>query len=127
MTDTAAPNPDLSALLAEWQPALRLQHWLINVRYERHLGSQGRVSYNLRSRTAVIRIIDPLDYEHENPNFPQDVERTLVHELLHLHFAPLQTRDKSPEDLAEDQAVDALARSFVDLKRRLAVPAVQAA
>lgn len=111
-------RPDLDALLAEWQPALRLQHWTITVEYKRRLGASAQNRYMMLSLKSKIEIIDPIDYDADFCNEPQDVERSLVHELLHLHFAPISPDNDSPGHLHEEQAVESLARAFVALKRR---------
>lgn len=131
MTDPA--RPDLDALLAEWQPALRLQHWTITVQYTRRLEASAQNRYMLLSLKSKIEIVDPIDYNADYCNEPQDVERSLVHELLHLHFAAISPDNDSPQHVHEEQAVESLARAFVALKRRgqtppsLTVPATDSA
>lgn len=62
-------------------------------------GCNGECEWQLKTKIATIRILDPIDYP-ENLIIEQDMEKTLVHELLHLHFAPLyaDTDDKSIDD-----------------------------
>jgi len=112
-----ATRADLDALLAEWQPALRLQHWTITIQYTRRLGASAQVRYLVNSLKAKIEVIDPIDYDADFCNEPQDVERSVVHELVHLHFAPISPDNDSPGHLHEEQAVEALSRAIVGIKR----------
>lgn len=104
-----------------WKKKLRLQDWIIKagIYRERHMHfiGNGECEWQLKNKTATIRIIDPIDYP-ENLIIDQDMENTLVHELLHLHFAPLyaDTDDKSIND-AQEQAIDCIAQALVDLLR----------
>lgn len=120
----------LEACCAWWQRVLRLQDWTIvikRVRFsacDRTLGAgglAGQVSWNLEKKGAVIKIVDPEDYDATcNPDFerPQDMEYTVVHELLHLHFAPLShVTDGKLECRFEEQAVHAIALGLVSLER----------
>lgn len=113
---------ELRTLCAEWQKVLRLQDWEATVTYARYWefdGSYvGRNGYLLSSKTADIKLLDPLD--HGNPNFIEkaDTEVDLVHELVHLHFAPFMSDEKnSPIHTAQEQAIDLLAKALVSLKR----------
>lgn len=114
---TDGPRQDLDAILREWQPALRLQHWTITIQYTRRLGASAQVRYFVNSLKAKIEVIDPIDYDADFCNEPQDVERSVVHELIHLHFAPLSPDNDSPGHLHEEQAVEALSRAIVGVKR----------
>lgn len=107
---------DLVALLAEWQPLLRLADWNVTAAYVRHL-DHCSVSFDTRYKRARIRMVDPIDWP-EDPIDPYDIEKHLVHELCHLHLAPLAIENDSPNHLHEEQAVESLARAFVALKRR---------
>ncbi len=79
--------------------------------------SQGECSTVLTTKTAVIRVLDPLDYS-PNAAWPQDMERVLVHELLHLHFAPFEAENGTPEDVLQEQAIDCIATGLVALDRQ---------
>ena len=113
---------DLERLLAKWQRILRLQDWDVHLRvvrrWEMHNeDTMGECEYLLRKRCAVIRILDSADYDPGTP-WPQDQERTLVHELLHLAFAPFsRTEAGSAEAVAEEQVIHALASALVALRR----------
>lgn len=111
---------ELEAACRYWQELLRLQHWDVVVRlarqYEMDAGNQGECEWNLRKRMALIKVLDAADWDPRTP-WPQDQEQTLVHELLHLHFAPFRAEQGTAEDTAQEQAIDAIARALVELKR----------
>ncbi len=113
-------NEELIKLCREWQAVLRLQDWIVQVRFVRHFElnhtEQGNCSSNCMKKMAQIRIVTPEDYN--NPEWQQDVEKTLVHELLHLYSAPFT--DLNPPHfplMLEEQMVDGLATAFIRLKR----------
>ena len=114
---------ELQALCAEWQKRLRLQDWDVKVQLARRWamepGNQAECEWNLRKRIAVIRVLDSVDWNSDTP-WPQDQEQSLVHELLHLHFAPFRAEPETPQDVAQEQAIDAIARALVELKRAAA-------
>lgn len=112
----------LEALCREWQKTLRLQDWDVKVRIVRQRdmdnhNAQGEVDWTLPKKSAAISILDPTDYP-PNSWWGQDIERTLVHELLHLHFAPFVEEEDGLKRVAEEQAIDCLAIALVALKRR---------
>lgn len=119
---------ELQALCADWQARLRLQDWdvFVVVKRERDMRSNcmGSVNWVLPKRVAAIQILDPCDFPPDVV-CEQDQEKTLVHELLHLHFAPFavaETEDGGPQDLAQEQAINAIASALVKLKREAATP-----
>jgi len=111
----------LDAWLREWQRILRLQDWEVKVaaRRERAMHSdecEGCNRYQPELKRASIHIRDPLD-DPEDADFPPDPETTIVHELLHLHFAPFYVT-KGLLNTLQEQAIEAIAQSLVGLKRR---------
>jgi hypothetical protein len=44
----------------------------------------GNVRWDLDKRTATIRVLDPADYSMPFPEILDDIEFTVVHELIHL-------------------------------------------
>lgn len=112
---------ELRSLCAEWQETLRLQDWDINVWIVRARdidNASARVHWRQSTRDARISVQHPSDFEAE-PGHEQDMERDLVHELLHLHFSPFAADDDdSAENIAQEQAIHALSCSLVALKRK---------
>lgn len=112
---------DLQTLCARWQQVLRLQDWNVLVRLVREEDMEngrcgGEVDWVLVKKCARINMLDPVDYG-KSPWVPQDQEVDLVHELIHLHFAPLKIKDDSPEDKALEFAIEAMAQALVALDR----------
>lgn len=109
------------ALMKEWQKRLSLQDWRI-VLYDdcspddMHVDeSSGCVQWQESTKTACIQILDPKYYGERV--VPFDFEKTLVHELLHLKFCMLYSRDGSLRERLVHQMVDDFSRALVDAKR----------
>lgn len=119
MAEVIFKEDELKSRLAEWQKILRLQDWIIDVsicreRDMRLSDNCGECEWNLYKKMAWIRILDPVDYPPDSMK-PQDMELTLVHELLHLHLAPL---DDDKKDIAIEQAIEAISGGLVDVHRK---------
>jgi hypothetical protein len=105
----------------EWQKVLRLQDWDVTTEIcrQRDLKDDdyaGQVRWILPIKQALISLVDPID-QPDNCIKEYDMEDSLVHELLHLHFAPLGTEHGTPEKIAEEQAINAISKALVKLKR----------
>jgi hypothetical protein len=109
---------ELTSLCAEWQKTLRLQDWKILVQIKRTHdmpeGLEGCIETTRTKKDAVIRILDPADYPPKAA-WVQDMEATLVHELLHLHFPEV---DENEYHTWVEQGIELTARALVDLKRK---------
>lgn len=110
-------SDQLQSKCSEWQRKLRLQDWDVQATIERQrnmIGKtvNGQCEYNERLKAAFIRILDPVDYDDYEP---EDMERILVHELVHLWFAPFWDDEK--EHLME-QGVEQIARALIGISRR---------
>ena len=107
---------ELERLCREWQKILRLQDWDIKVKICRQNDmtpdSQADSTWTLPKKTAIIRLCDPIDYI--DVAWPQDMERSLVHELLHLHLAPIDDFEPGTiKDILLEQAVDAMSKALI--------------
>lgn len=110
-------RPDLDTLLAQWQRTLRLLDWRIVAQYVPNLSTERGPVYGLclpvvDSKTARIAIRDP-----QTPISDADppVDEVMVHELIHLHFAPL-AENTTAGIAAEEQAVWALTEALSQSK-----------
>lgn len=108
---------------AYWQKLLYLQDWNIDVRVSRQWemsdnSTVAQIEWFLHRKDAILRVVHPTDLGGLSPHFinneENDYDISLVHELLHLHFAPLHTKDK---EIPEEQAINAISRAFVKLYR----------
>lgn len=113
----------LVSLTAEWQRILRLMDWRVAIRIARASdmdddGFVGECWWEESVKAAKITILDPIDYGERIVD--QDQEHTLIHELVHLHFAAFMSLDReSPECIAQEIAVDMIAGALLELKREI--------
>lgn len=110
--------------LAYWQQRLRLGDWLITAEIVRladfaNEEAEAEVWTQRPSKRAHVRILDNRDYE-DGFGAPQDMEWSLVHELLHLHISGVKS-DEFAYSLYEEQTIDSLAYAFVQLERGAAL------
>jgi hypothetical protein len=111
---------ELQELCAEWQSRLGLAHWKMSVRFgdPNEMGSCiANESHQPEFETALIKILKPSAY---SGLFPQDMEQSLVHELLHILVSPLEPEGgyHGTQDFLFEQTIDRLARILVALKRQ---------
>lgn len=110
-------------LLAEWQKILKLQDWeiVIDIKRARDMvmdpPGDAEVTWLEEKKTAVIRLLDPVDFDPNSPT-PQNHERSIIHELLHLHMVPFDAAEDTPAGIAQEQAIHAISTALVELKRR---------
>lgn len=122
MKFTFETNEQLQAALAEWQKILRLQDWNIYARIAREKDlfcpdSAAAINWVLAKKTATLQLLDPIDYG-EDLAVDQDHEVSLVHELLHLHYAPFDNTENDTLELYMlEQSIEAISRALVSLKR----------
>ena len=112
----------LRALCEEWQKRLRLQDWDIELRVARerelsHPANGAECHWNLGRRMAQIFFVDMIDHDPAR-HYPFVQELLLIHELLHLHFAPFDTfAEDSPQGVAIEQAIEGISRALLALKQ----------
>lgn len=114
-------RPDLTDLVRKWQPRLRLGNWKVTIQYRRifDMGPQesGNCGWTIENLTAHINLIDPADFD-PGLTLPQDTERTVVHELLHLLFAGSKINaNEEMERFILEQAITRIADLLVALDR----------
>lgn len=114
------PAEELQEKLEFWQKRLRLADWDVDVKIvplrEMDGSQSGQVTYSVEHKWANIKLIDPADYSMEAMR-PYVMERTLIHELLHLHMTAFKTQYGTPEGLAEEQLINALSSALIELAR----------
>lgn len=107
--------------VSEWQKRLRLMDWGLEVKYalprdfktNEHIGS---CCPSPAHKTARIQILPKhMQFPPEDSVNPRSEENTLVHELLHIHFAFLDDWvDEDPlREIALEQAINAIADALV--------------
>lgn len=111
---------EAEAVLVKWQKMLRLQDWDVKIDVRRgrdfNTDSQAEVTWLEEKKMAIIHLLDPIDYD--NKYFPHDHEVSIVHELLHLHMVRFAAESGTPEDIAQEQAINALSLALVGLRRK---------
>jgi hypothetical protein len=109
--------------LSVWQKRLNLKEWNISVVVSRatelKAKTVGNIHWDREKKTAVIRVLDPADYDMALEPMLKDIEFTVVHELIHLEMVPiLSDLQRSAENrLEEEHAVNHLADALLKLDR----------
>ncbi len=106
-----------------WQKRLNLQDWNVSIVLARATELKpktvGNIHWDLDKKTAIIRVLDPADYRMPFKGILQDMEFTVVHELIHLNFAPVvsdfQRSDANRRE--EEHAVNHMADALLKLDR----------
>jgi hypothetical protein len=106
-----------------WQKRLKLEAWNITVAVARASELKpktlGNIHWDFDKKTALIHVLDPADYTLPFEAMLQDMEFTVVHELIHLELSPvlspLQRSDENRRD--EEHAVNYMAQALLDLDR----------
>ena len=104
---------ELNKLGDEWKIVLGLENWqivLMLVKGREIEGLQGQCEWSLAGREALIKILQHDNYDADF--YAHDMEKVLVHELLHCVFG-----DKNEYDVGLEQNIDLLANALVGLKR----------
>lgn len=106
--------------LSVWQERLRLQDWKISVimAHPSDLKPKtlGNIHWDADKKSAVIRVLDASDYQLGCHDMLDDMEFTVVHELIHLELSSLPRSDASRRD--EEYAVNQIADALLALDRR---------
>jgi len=116
-------DEQLRACCEEWQQRLRLQDWAVTVKFVdrwRIDPSQAQIEWCRWKKAANISVgrpgqYDPSECEHG------DVERFVVHELLHLHLFPWEPEGEGVEEKLQEHAIVCLAEALVGLKRQASI------
>lgn len=98
--------------LSDWKIVLKVVHQADMCEEEER---QGEVLYSLTGKQAIVKILDPADWN--NDDFMQDMEKTLVHELLHLRFDVIDCKDKTSDKLMH-QLLNDVSRWLVGVNRK---------
>lgn len=121
--DDEAFECELRKQLSYWQRILYLQDWNVDIRVVRQweMGDQttlAQCQWFIQRKDAIIHVLHPSDLPGLSGRFLNneecDYDVSLVHELLHLHFAPFH---KADDEIAHEQAINAISRGMVKLWR----------
>ena len=106
--------------LAVWQGRLSLQDWKITVKLARTSELKpktlGNIHWDQDTKSAEIRVLDVADYKLAPKEMLEDMEFTIVHELIHLQLSSLPRSEASRR--AEERAVNQIADALLKLDRK---------
>jgi hypothetical protein len=107
-----------SEKLAVWQKRLKLDDWRVTVSVARASDLKpktlGNIHWDSDKKTALVRVLDPADYRMPFREILDDIEFTVVHELIHLKLSPLLSTvprseaSRRDEELTVNGIADAL-------------------
>lgn len=103
--------------LTVWQKRLKLADWKISVvmarREDLKPKTLGATRWDKDKKTATIWMLDPAEYKLPFPEILDDLELTVVHELVHLELASLPRSEASRSN--EEHAVNRIAEALIAL------------
>ena len=110
----------LATKLGLWRERLNLHGWNITIvmkrRAELKPRTLGQIHWDKSKKSAVIWVLDASDYDAPAAGILNDMEFTVVHELVHLKFASSRRSEASRR--TEEQAVNHIAEALLKLDRR---------
>jgi hypothetical protein len=122
------PNPVQRKALAEkfvaerlklWQHRLNLENWKIRVNLVRAAdlrpGTLGNIRWDANRHQATIKVMRVEEYPVPLHTMLDDMEFTIVHELLHLELSALPRSEASRSD--EEHTINRLTKSMIKLER----------
>lgn len=102
-----------------WQKRLGLDAWKIVVKQsapgELRPGTLGNIYWDVDTHTARIRVLQATSYKTPYRVALEDMEFTVLHELIHLELASLPRSEASRGD--EEEAVNAMTKALLTLGR----------
>jgi len=116
--DPVVSQIDVDRWLHTWQSRLGLEEWRIAARIVRQTDlnpdTLGNLKWNSARRIATIKVLDPRDYDMPASQIPQDMERTVVHELVHLELSVLPREGSAT---VEERVVNRMTEALLGLDR----------
>jgi len=105
--------------LQTWQNRMNLNEWNIKVELVRtdklEPKTLGNIHWDTDIRAATICVLSPKDYKLPYQSMLDDMEFTIVHELVHLELASLPRSEASRR--VEEHAVNEIAAALLKLAR----------
>ncbi len=102
-----------------WQERLNLKDWNISFELVRpdklEPKTLGNIKWDGDVKTAKIQVLSAYDYQLPYHEMLDDMEFTVVHEMVHLHLASLPRSDASRR--VEEHAVNELAAALLRLAK----------
>jgi hypothetical protein len=105
--------------LAVWRQRLKLEDWRISAVMtplsDLVPKTLGGIRWDKPKKSAVIFVLNPSDYRLPFREMLDDMELTIVHELVHLELATAQHHEASRS--VEEHAVNGIAEAMLALDR----------
>ena len=119
-TECILTEQQMQEKIRYWKSILGLEHWEIKFQFkrQREMGQteQAHVVWVLPKASASITMVCHDDYD--NTAWPQDMEQSLVHELLHVKCAAFDSfEDGTLQDVMHEQYIDSMAKIIVTMDR----------
>jgi hypothetical protein len=106
--------------LVLWQQRLKLEDWRVSAvmtpRTDFAPQTLGGIRWDKPKKTAVIYVLAPADYRLPFREMLDDMELTVVHELVHLDLATAPHHEASRS--VEEHAVNGIAEAMLALDRK---------
>ena len=106
--------------LQTWQERMNLKDWDIRIELVRASELEpktlGNIHWDTDVKSAKILVLAPEDYKLPYKEMLDDMEFTVVHELVHLQLASLPRSDASRRN--EEHAVNEIASALLKLAKR---------
>lgn len=106
--------------MSMWRQRLNLEDWEIGVVMARRSDlkpkTRGHIRWDKNKKSAVIWVMDAADYQLPIKEMLEDMEFTVVHELVHLQLASLPRSEASRS--TEEHAVNSITAALLRLARQ---------
>src|SRR5437016_1878706 len=83
--------------LRTWQKRLGLESWNLSLQVVRKAAldqdTWGNAEWDSETKSGVISVLDPQDYNLKGSELKRDMECTIVHELVHIQISPMDSGD----------------------------------
>jgi hypothetical protein len=118
-TKAVVSDAQIAGWVKVWQKRLHLEDWQIEAHIVRpsdlRPDTLGNLKWNTANRTAAIKVLSPVDYDLPAADVVEDMEYTIVHELVHLQLSVLP-RDLNRKDV-EETVVNKISDALMVLER----------
>jgi hypothetical protein len=118
-TPPAITQAQVDGWTKSWQKRLDLGEWKVTSLIVRvsdlKPGTLGNLKWSNGEKSAVIKVLSPLDYDLAPSEVPVDMEYTILHELIHLQLSVL------PHDVSskmnEEKVVNRIGEALFQLEK----------
>jgi hypothetical protein len=98
--------------LKTWQKRLGMDGWDLTLQVVRKSAldqdTWGNAEWDSDSKSGVISVLDPQDYNLKGTDLKRDMECTIVHELLHIQVSPLDSGNPEAHEEVVNRIMTAL-------------------